>query len=349
MVWEFLLVMEQRAVVRFLTLRKLSARDITAKLEGVYGHEALSLLAVKKWRKRFVNGRITLEDGPGSGRLPRSDLCESLLRLTDESHFISCKRTCQKLRIPKTTCLRVLHEDLWFRKCYLRWVPYSMTGNKAQCRVAFSEALLEVARYAKETNFKHLLTGDESWFYYEYPDDSACAPLRASLPTRTSKEIQTKKCHISIIWSTSGIHNLLALPAGVRYDAEFFCAFVLPDIERTLWDGKHRRTLRSVYLHLDSAPADNIKRSRHEITRTKVSRVVHLAYSPDVAPSNFFLFGHLKGDMVGFTSNSPADILSEIHRPFQEIPKETLVAVYDEWITRLEWITEHKGEYYHIA
>jgi hypothetical protein len=40
-----------------LTLKKLSARDATAELEEVYGHEALCLLAVKKWRKRFVNER----------------------------------------------------------------------------------------------------------------------------------------------------------------------------------------------------------------------------------------------------------------------------------------------------
>jgi hypothetical protein len=40
--------MEQRAVVRFLTLKKLSARDITAELEGMYGYEVLSLLAVRK-------------------------------------------------------------------------------------------------------------------------------------------------------------------------------------------------------------------------------------------------------------------------------------------------------------
>jgi hypothetical protein len=76
-------------------------------------------------------------------------------------------------------------------------------------------------RHAKETNFKHVLTGHETWFYYEYPHDSAWAPLRATLPTRTSKKIQAKKCLISIIWPTSGIHSLLALPAGVQYDAEF--------------------------------------------------------------------------------------------------------------------------------
>jgi hypothetical protein len=137
-----------------------------------------------------------------------------------------------------------------------------MTRNDAQCRVAFSEELLEVVRHAKETNFEHFLTVDESWFYYEYPHDSVWAPSRATLPTRTSKKIETKKCHISIIWSTSGIHSLLALPAGVRYDAEFFCAFVLPDVERNLCDDKHWKTLGGVDLHLDNAPAHNPKRSR---------------------------------------------------------------------------------------
>jgi hypothetical protein len=53
--------------------------------------------------------------------------------------------------------------------------------------------------------------------------------------------------------------------------------------------------------------------------------------------------------MAAFAVNSPADILSEIRRIFQKDPKETLVAVYDEWITRLEWITEYKGEYYHTV
>jgi hypothetical protein len=48
-----------------------------------------------------------------------------------------------------------------------------MTENEAQCWVILSEQLLEVVRHVKETEFKHLLTGDESWFYYEYPHDSA--------------------------------------------------------------------------------------------------------------------------------------------------------------------------------
>jgi hypothetical protein len=50
------------------------------------------------------------------------------------------------------------------------------------------------------------------------------------------------------------------------------------------------------------------------------------------------LFGDLKDEMAGFTGNSREDILSEILRLSQENPKETLIAVYHEEITRLECI-----------
>jgi hypothetical protein len=40
--------MEQRAVIRFLTLKGLRASAIAAELDSVYGTEALALSTVKK-------------------------------------------------------------------------------------------------------------------------------------------------------------------------------------------------------------------------------------------------------------------------------------------------------------
>jgi hypothetical protein len=52
---------------------------------------------------------------------------------------------------------------------------------------------------------------------------------------------------------------------------------------------------------------------------------VHPAYSPDAAPSDFFLFSYLKSEKTSYTTHSPADILSEIRRISQESLKEILV------------------------
>jgi hypothetical protein len=171
---------------------------ITAELEGVYGHETLSLSTGKKWRRRFVNGRITLEDNFRSGKPPWSDLCEFLPVLMDETPFISCKRMCQKPRMAKTTRLRVLQQDLGFRKCYSKWVTHSVTKNEALCQFMFSEEFLSVMCHAKETSFEHLLSGDEPWFCSEHPHDSAWAREKVTLPNREAQKIQTKGCLVSI-------------------------------------------------------------------------------------------------------------------------------------------------------
>jgi hypothetical protein len=74
-----------------------AVRGITAAVEGVHGHDVLSLSVVKKWRKRFAKGKITLESDPQLEKPPRSDRCESRQALIEETLFISYKRMYQKL------------------------------------------------------------------------------------------------------------------------------------------------------------------------------------------------------------------------------------------------------------
>jgi hypothetical protein len=108
------------------------------------------------------------------------------------------------------------------------------------------------------------------------------------------------------------------LPAAVRYTTESFFASVLLDIERDLCDGKRRKALRSIFLHLDDAPARNAKRSRQEIAQTKANRVAHPNYLQEGAASDFVLLGYLKREMAGFTGSSAEDIPSEIRRISQK-------------------------------
>jgi hypothetical protein len=90
---------------------------------------------------------------------------------------------------PKDNTPARLAQGSRVQKIHLRWVSHAMTENDAQCGVTFSEKRLQVVRHAKKRNFKYLLTGNESWFYYEYAHDSAWAPSRGLLPTRKAQKI----------------------------------------------------------------------------------------------------------------------------------------------------------------
>jgi transposase len=108
--------MEQRAVVRFFTLKGLSPRDIHTELKIVYGDEALCLRAVDKWHERFTQGRMESFDNPRFGRPLQNDLANALHAMIQEFLFTSCKRLYIHFRIAKTICLRILHTILQVKK-----------------------------------------------------------------------------------------------------------------------------------------------------------------------------------------------------------------------------------------
>jgi hypothetical protein len=67
---------------------------------------------VSKRRLRFQGGSDGLFDVARFGRPSRSDLAALVQSLLQQFPFISCKVLCRKPKIGKTTCLRVLHDDL---------------------------------------------------------------------------------------------------------------------------------------------------------------------------------------------------------------------------------------------
>jgi hypothetical protein len=58
----------------------------------------------------------------------------------------------------------------------------------------------------------------------------------------------------------------------------------------------------------------------------------HFPYSPNLAPSDFFRFGYVKGKLMGYRAETPTELLVRIRIILAEIPQETLNAVFLEWM-----------------
>jgi plasmid stabilization system protein ParE len=128
--------MEQRGVVRFLTLKGLKAMKSKMQLTNVDGDEALQISASKKGRRRFLQVRTKLGDDPRSGRPANSDLTGTIAEFIREHPFLSCKILCRHLRVSKEICLRFLHQKAGLKKFHLRWVPDQLTPNRKISTVA---------------------------------------------------------------------------------------------------------------------------------------------------------------------------------------------------------------------
>jgi hypothetical protein len=58
-----------------------------------------------------------------------------------------------------------------------------------------------------------------------------------------------------------------------------------------------------------------------------------------------FLFGYVKGKLMGYSAEIPSEILVRIRVILAEIPRETLNAVFLEWMERLQKRVQVDGEY----
>jgi hypothetical protein len=64
-----------------------------------------------------------------------------------------------------------------------------------------------------------------------------------------------------------------------------------------------------------------------------------------LAPSDFFLFGYVKGKLVVYRVETPSELLVRVRVILAEIPRETLNAVFLEWMERLQKCVHVDGEY----
>jgi len=73
----------------------------------------------------------------------------------------------------------------------------------------------------------------------------------------------------------------------------------------------------------------------------------HPPYSPDLAPCDFYLFGHLKDAISGRVFSNYEEMKEAVLETLDKIGPKTLKCVYNTWIRRLEECERNGGEYVH--
>jgi hypothetical protein len=71
----------------------------------------------------------------------------------------------------------------------------------------------------------------------------------------------------------------------------------------------------------------------------------HPPHSPDLAPSDFCLFGYVKHRLQGHECTEGAELVSAISEILSQIPTNTLVDLFDDRKRKLQRRIDINGEY----
>ena len=100
-----------------------------------------------------------------------------------------------------------------------------------------------------------------------------------------------------------------------------------------------------IYLHLDNSRVHNSKCSKEKIESLGIFRAPQPAYSPDISPSDYFLFGYIKEKLKGQVFQSRDALFESINEILSTISKDMLIEVFQAWIKRCKDIIKKKGSY----
>lgn len=335
---------EQRFVVKFYFLKGFGCKKIHRKLGDTLGDSAMSITSVKRWLDRFKNGDFSCQDLERSGR-PENDLSESIIVILTEMPFATAKFLAKRLCCSPNTIKKILIENLGYKKYIRRWVPHELTWQNKCDRVQKSEALLNILLEHKKTNFAHIITLDESWFYFRYQAKAMFAPSPEKVPPRISNKISSKKCMITIAFSGNRLYCLDGLPKGTKFNQDYFIENILSTIVENIKNSKNRTSIKLFEIHMDNCKIHNGSKSKTFLQIKKLNRVPHPAYSPDISPCDFWLFGKCKNLLEEKEISSQDELINEIDQLFDDITFEELQSVFDEWIERLKLVIMNNGEY----
>jgi len=191
-----------------------------------------------------------------------------------------------------------------------------------------------------------VLTSDESWFTHYNPHQGKWAKTGAHAGQRARPTSTKEKTMVVVFWSFTGFFFVTALPPGQTYNSEYVATTLVPQLEAKREETRPAIGLGGTKLHWDNARPHIAESTKMLLQSKGVHILPHPPYSPDLAPSDFYLFGMIKNRIRGRHFTTSDEIVTEIREIFEGISKTELQRVYNTWLRRLEWVIENHGGYY---
>lgn len=328
----------------------IKAADIYREVQTIGGENALSRSKVYEWATRFQSGRTSAEDDPRSGRPATAITKESIANVAavvQEDPHATVDEIALEVGISHGTCHTILTEHLQYKKVCARWLPHLLTEAQKEERVELAQALSnKLHRWGRE-GVKLVATGDETYCHFDEPGHrlqrQAWVQKGDPPPTVLRPSSFSSKALYTIFFSCEGLLTKNLAPLNSRVNGTYYCHTVLPELLHAFQEQHPHDKLR---LHHDNAPAHRSGVVMEFIRDKNIEIVPHPAYSPDLAPADFWLFPLLKSHLLNNSYSSRIALGMAVSNFLTSVSDSDWSGFVPLWQRRLKLCVEHGGNYF---
>jgi hypothetical protein len=151
----------------------------------------------------------------------------------------------------------------------------------------------------------------------------------------------------TVIWRIDGFHVIDLMTEQHSYNTQYFLSRVLEPLLFAVFPDVCKPHCRWLSFHLHNYRIPGSKVSVHFFAENSIIPVPHPPYSPDLAPSDFWFFGHMKAALAGQQFSGSENLLSDSQEFMSEIQRSELELVFHHWIERVQWVLDKDEDYFH--
>ena len=150
---------------------------------------------------------------------------------------------------------------------------------------------------------------------------------------------------IIVFFSFTEIHVCDFLRNGTKNNSKYMCENIWPAIDQSYRKRRPVSGAKGIFLHFDNSPIHKSQQSIEKINELGFILLEHPPYSPDIAPSDFWLFGFLDEKRKGTVASNEEELIIQTKEILSKIDSTVLGTVFKEWIRRLNMVIKGNGEY----
>ena len=153
------------------------------------------------------------------------------------------------------------------------------------------------------------------FFHYYEPENKAQSRQWEGPGSPRPKNFKTQpsagKVMATVFWDAKGVIMLDFLPKRSTITGVYY-ANLLDQLRTAICEKRRGKLSKGVLLQQDNARVPTCKVAMNAVERNGYELIPHPAYSPDLAPSDFFLYPNLKKDIRGLHFRSDEEVVTAV-------------------------------------
>jgi [histone H3]-lysine36 N-dimethyltransferase SETMAR len=305
---------ETRSVIKFLVKEGKGPKEIHDRLMVVYKDTCPSYTTIKFWSAQFKQGRESIQDDERSGRpatAVNKENCQKIESMVMANRRLKANEIAKELSISKTSVLEILHDCLGMSKVCARWVPRMLSPMQKQDRMQICQSLLDQYNANPGEFVSRIVTGDETWVHHWDPESKQESMQwkhkTSPSPVKFRTQPSAGKIMATIFWDSEGPLLVDYMPHKTTITGGYYANLLLK-LREAINNERLGKLSKGVLILHDNAPVHKAHVAMAAFRDCGFEELPHPPYSPDLAPSDYYLFQHLKSHLRGTRFESDSDL-----------------------------------------